>query len=139
MGVFVIFLSIQKLAFLIKFLFWSHLLGHGSPLIFVPYKYIFFNIKRVTFSQYPRYDAIMWQLLMKLPEKSTYLVHNGLNFGKIIFSHGFTQPLKRTTPAFLASTRLVFSWYPNRSMCQKGSIVCTLPWNAVNPGGNVPS
>jgi len=76
---------------------------------------------------------------MKLSEKSTYLVHNGLSFGKAISSHGFSQPLKWTTPAFLASTRPVFSLYPNRSMCQKGSIARTLPWNAINPGGNVPS
>ena len=81
----------------------------------------------------------MWQLLMNLSEKSTYFVHNFLSCGKAISNHGFALPLKWTTPALSASPKLVFSWYPNPSICQKGSITWTWPWNAINPGGNVPS
>lgn len=85
------------------------------------------------------YDALMRQFLMNLSEKSIYLAHNGLSCGKAISSQGLALPLKWMTPALLASARLVFSWYPNPNICQKGSITWTWPWNAINPGGNVPS
>lgn len=88
---------------------------------------------------YVSYVALMWQLLMNLSEKSTYFVHNFRSCGKAISSHGFALPLKWMTPASSTSAILVFSWYPNPSMCQKGSIMWTWLWNAINPGGKVPS
>lgn len=83
--------------------------------------------------------SLIWQPLINLSEKSMYLAHNGLNRGKAISSQGFALPLKWMTPAFLASARPVFSWYPRPNICQKGSMTWTWSWNAISPGGRVPS
>lgn len=115
---------------------WKNSLMFFFPPMLMPFLQL---IKRIRYPQDLSYDALIWQLLMNLSEKLTYLAHNGLSCGKAISSHGFALPLKWMTPALSASAKIVFSWYPNPSMCQKGSMMWTWPWNAINPGGNVPS